>query len=93
MEANTSPLYCYQLPKNKLLSKVLDFENENKRRQDIKPYYAMNGAIYLASVDSFLKTKDIYKNKCYAYVMQKKESIDIDDLLDFKFAESIIKYK
>lgn len=90
-EADTNPLYCYHLPKNNLLSKVLNVENENKRRQDADKYYTMNGAIYLSNVSNFLKTNDIYKNKCYAYVMDKKTSIDIDDELDFKLVESIVK--
>lgn len=89
-ECDVSPLYCYKLPKNKLLSKVLNVKNENKRRQEVGNYYTMNGAIYLASVKNFLKTNDIYSNKCCAYVMDKKSSIDIDDELDFKYVESII---
>jgi len=92
-EASVSPLYCYQLPKNNLLSKVLNVENENKRRQDAGAFYTMNGAIYLANVKNFLKTNDIYKNKCYAYVMDKQSSVDIDDALDFKIAEAIINNK
>lgn len=90
-ETEVSPLYCYKLPKNNLLSKVLNVENENKRRQDTGLYYNMNGAIYLSNVSNFIKTNDIYKNKCYAYVMNKKSSVDIDDELDFKFVESLIK--
>lgn len=90
-ETEVSPLYCYKLPKNNLLSKVLNVENENKRRQDIGTYYTMNGAIYLSNVNNFLKTNDIFKKRCYAYVMEKKSSIDIDDELDFKFVESLIK--
>ena len=89
-ECDASPLYCYKLPTNKLLSKVLNIKNENKRRQEAGNYYTMNGAIYLANVKNFLKTNDIYSNKCYAYVMDKKNSIDIDDELDFKYVESII---
>lgn len=90
-ETDVSPLYCYRLPKNKLLSKVLNTENENKRRQDVGTFYTMNGSIYLANVKNFLKTNDIYKNKCYAYVMDKKSSVDIDDELDFKYAGLLIK--
>lgn len=89
-EANTSPLYCYHLPKDNNLSKVLNIKNENKRRQDTGSYYTMNGSIYLANVKNFLKTNDIYKNKCYAYIMDKKSSIDIDDKLDFIYAEGVI---
>ena len=90
-ETEVSPLYCYHLPKDNNLSKVLNIENENKRRQDTGKYYTMNGSIYLANVKSFLKTNDIYKKKCYAYVMDKTSSIDIDDEIDFTIAEAIIR--
>ena len=89
-EANTNPLYCYHLPKDNNLSKVLNVENENKRRQDAGNFYTMNGSIYLAKVNSFVKTNDIYKNKCFAYVMDKTSSIDIDDEIDFKVTEFIL---
>lgn len=90
-ETEVSPLYCYHLPKDMLLSRVLNVKNENKPRQDVGNYYTMNGAIYLANVESFLKTNDIYKNKCYAYVMNKTSSIDIDDEIDLVVAEQLLK--
>lgn len=92
-ETETSPLYCYHLPKDNNLSKVLNVENENKRRQDTDSYYTMNGAIYLADVKNFLKTNDIYSKKCFAYVMNKEKSLDIDDELDFISTEAIMKRK
>ena len=30
---------------------------------------------------------NLYKNKCYAYIMSKENSIDIDDEMDFLLAE------
>ena len=86
-ETEVSPLCCYNLPKNNLLSKVLDIKEENKRRQENDKFYTMNGAIYLADVKKFLKTNDIYKTKCFAYIMNAEKSIDIDDELDFKLLE------
>ena len=59
-EASVSPLYCYNLPKNNLLSKVLNVENENKRRQEAGLFYTMNGAVYLADVKQAYK---LYKKK------------------------------
>lgn len=92
-EASINPMCCYHLPKDNNLSKVLNFEEENKRRQDTGKYYAMNGAIYLSNTNNFLKTNDIYKKKCYAYIMDTKESTDIDNQLDFIIAEAIAKHK
>lgn len=92
-ETEVSPECSFILPKNNLLSKELDVASENKRRQDLNKYYTMNGAIYLANVNNFLKTKDIYKNKCYAYIMDRKTSIDIDDELDLIYAEALLSKK
>ena len=90
-ETEESPLCSYALPNNNLLSSVLNISEEKKRRQDLKTYYKMNGAIYLADIPNFLKTNDIYMKKCYAYIMDKKSSIDIDDEIDFKLVELLTK--
>ena len=34
---------------------------------------------------------DLYGDKSYAYVMEKEHSVDIDDEMDFMFAEVLIK--
>ena len=38
-----------------------------------------------------LKTNNIYKDKSFALIIDKKKSIDIDDELDFIIAEILIK--
>lgn len=66
-------------------------EGSFSRRQDVPPVYNYNGAIYIISIDAFLKKKSLYFEKIVKYVMDKKSSIDIDDYLDFKIAEFLIK--
>lgn len=63
----------------------------NKRRQDLEKYYKLNGAIYLSKVDIFLKENSFYTKNSKAYIMSKRNSIDIDDYIDFKIAECILK--
>lgn len=60
------------------------------RRQDLPKYYRLNGAIYMVNVNYFLEYQDFYKEKCYAYVMDKSKSIDIDDEFDFRIADLLI---
>lgn len=72
------------------MSNFLSIEN-NKRRQDFNKEYRLNGAIYLCEVKKFLRTKDFYSGDSYAYIMNKINSIDIDDELDFRIAEILIK--
>ncbi|MEQ5138507.1 MULTISPECIES: cytidylyltransferase domain-containing protein [Providencia] len=61
----------------------LDFSNY--RRQD-SPYYTPNGAIFIGYNSSYVKQKHFFGPKATAYFMSKKDSIDIDDALDFELA-------
>ena len=70
-----------------------DFEDEQVAflpRQSLPVYYRENGAIYLMKTSHLFSGKNIYKDRCYAYIMDGKHSIDIDDELDFKFAEVVM---
>lgn len=88
-ECEYSPLLSRRLDVNGCLDGFLSGINK-LRRQDLKSYYRLNGAIYLSKVEYFLKYKDFYKKDCYAYIMNKEKSVDIDDDLDFKFAEFLL---
>ncbi|MBF4465683.1 cytidylyltransferase domain-containing protein [Flavobacterium sp. LC2016-12] len=60
------------------------------RRQDCPVVYELNGAIYIINVDKLLE-KGYQKLNMMKYVMPKEVSIDIDDIVDFKIAEVLIK--
>ncbi|MBN7574100.1 MULTISPECIES: cytidylyltransferase domain-containing protein [Clostridium] len=60
------------------------------RRQDLGKFYRLNGAIYLIKIQYFLKYKYIYQENSYAFIMDKKKSIDIDDLDDFQYTEFLM---
>lgn len=62
----------------------------NRRRQEEGVSYRLNGAIYLTKIDYYLKYKDFYREDCYAYIMDKYSSIDVDDIYDFKYAEVVM---
>lgn len=67
--------------------------NYKKRpmRQSVGQFFVENGAFYLFKVEKFLKLKNRLFNKIGIYIMPKKDSIDIDNLNDFKEAELILK--
>lgn len=76
------------------LKNFIKQEYKNKRRQDLSVNYRLNGAIYIVDINHFKKNKeDIYTDGCYAYLMSRENSVDIDNILDFYFAETIIKYR
>ncbi|WP_146777999.1 acylneuraminate cytidylyltransferase family protein [Methanococcus maripaludis] len=88
-EADHSPLLCNTLPEDLNLDDFLNMKNIS-RRQDLPKYYRINGAIYVFKIDYLIKYKIFYHDKCYAYVMDKISSVDIDDIVDFKLAEVLL---
>jgi CMP-N,N'-diacetyllegionaminic acid synthase len=64
--------------------------SKNTRRQDFEKRYELNGAIYISISDLFTKQNSFISNHTIAYVMPKERSIDIDDEIDFKFAEYLL---
>ena len=70
---------------------VSDFVRSNPRSQALRTHYRLNGAIYIAKVDSLLAQNSFFLDKnIFAYVMEAENSIDIDNLLDFKQAEYLL---
>ncbi|WP_130890926.1 cytidylyltransferase domain-containing protein [Fusobacterium ulcerans] len=68
----------------------IDFSNY--KRQKFKEYYP-NGAIFIGKKEEYLLKKDFFGKKSIAYFMNKEDSIDIDDRLDFELAILIMNTK
>lgn len=81
-EVEHSPLYTGQVPEDLCIDGFIK-KGISTRRQELPNYYRINGAIYLMKTDYLLKYGDYYKEKCYAYLMAKERSIDIDNEFDF----------
>lgn len=92
-EVNHSPLYCNTLPESLKMDDFISQKIKKTRRQDLPIYYRLNGAIYISDVKTFLEYGDIFKKDCYAYIMNKSDSIDIDDIYDFAIAETLMRTK
>lgn len=61
------------------------------RSQDISKRYRLNGAIFCAKKNDLLHHKNFYMPQgTFAYVMDKAYAVDIDDRLDFDYAEFLI---
>lgn len=86
-----SPLWSNVLPKDKSLKGFLKEEIVNKRSQDLKNYYRLNGAIYICKIKKLLEKKSFFlKDNIYAFEMSREKSIDIDTKLDFILAEFLL---
>lgn len=65
----------------------------NMPKEKLK-YYRLNGAIYILDIQSLIKNKKIgYDEKTFAYVMDAFSSVDIDNQLDFDFANFLLNKK
>lgn len=91
-EMDHSPLWSNTLPKDGNMNNFLRDEVLNKRSQDLEKYYRVNGAIYICKTDKLLENKSFFlKDNIFAYIMDRKSSIDIDEEIDFLFAERVIE--
>lgn len=72
--------------------KEYNLDYSNYRRQDGKEYYP-NGAIFIGKVEEYLMKKHFFGYKTLAYFMNKEDSVDIDDKLDFEIAIMIATKK
>ncbi|WP_182199779.1 cytidylyltransferase domain-containing protein [Paraliobacillus salinarum] len=89
-EVEHSPLWCNILPEDHSLEGFIKQEAVGIPRQSLPTYYRVNGALYIVDKDYLMITDSIYKTGCYAALMDKQSSIDIDDIMDFKIAETVI---
>lgn len=65
----------------------------NTRSQDQKIIYRPNGAFYIQWMDKFLKNQNFWKGKIKGYVMERIDSVDIDDKIDLQYAEFLLQNK
>ena len=65
------------------------FDRELKNRQEEKTTYFPNGSIYIFK-KSILENRVYYTDNSYAYLMDRKRSVDIDNLEDFEYAEFLL---
>lgn len=60
-------------------------------RQKLPKVYEINGAVYVISAEAVTMTRRLLNVDTIAYIMSKDRSLDIDDVMDFHLAETIIK--
>uniref|UniRef100_A0A7V3N452 Acylneuraminate cytidylyltransferase family protein n=1 Tax=candidate division CPR3 bacterium TaxID=2268181 RepID=A0A7V3N452_UNCC3 len=60
------------------------------RRQDLPRVYLLNGALYITETRKLMRT-DPFNGKAIGFVMDRSESLDIDEEEDFLLAEAVFK--
>lgn len=88
-EMEHSPLWSNILPKDYSMENFQRSESL-KLRQNTDIYYRINGAIYMIERRFLQQDHKIYRKGCYAYIMSRERSVDIDTQLDFRVAEFLL---
>lgn len=90
-QAETNPYYnCYALNEDGYLQKFIKTSTGGYGRQAVRPIiYEKNGSVYVIKIDSLRKQKINDFEKVHIYEMSKEYSIDLDEPLDWIFAEAI----
>lgn len=81
---------CNTLPTDHSLVGFL--KGDMKRTQDMQQVYELNGAIYLFKRNFVGVLGKVYSAECrgFAYVMSPDDSVDIDTVRDFQWAEFLL---
>lgn len=66
------------------------FEDKVQNRQEIRPTYYPNGAVYVFKLD-VVKSGRYYTENSYAHVMPADRSVDVDTIDDFEYAEFLLR--
>jgi len=82
-----SPLWSNTLPASLSLDDFIPASIQKTPSQQLPAYYRLNGALYLCRIPRMIGEKTLFLNSnSFAYVMSRKDSIDIDDQVDFDLA-------
>lgn len=90
-EATHPPLWSKKISQ---YGKITDYFNTkigNKNRQELDKAYLPNGAVFVFKYILLKERYSYYSDKTYPYIMPKERSIDIDSLIDFEFAEFLMR--
>ncbi|MEA2015212.1 MAG: acylneuraminate cytidylyltransferase family protein [Actinomycetota bacterium] len=90
-EVDHHPLWANILPEDGCMKGFIKTEIMNKSRQELPVFYRLNGAIYFAYCNYLKRQKSFFGRDTFAYIMPQERSIDIDDEIDFKLAEFLMK--
>ncbi len=92
-EAEISTNFIHSLDENGGLSEFYYAIKDlpSIRRQDQKKEYTMNGCMYIAKWDYFIKNKIFHSVNSIPYIMPEEASIEIDTLWNYEIACKIIE--
>jgi N-acylneuraminate cytidylyltransferase/CMP-N,N'-diacetyllegionaminic acid synthase len=90
---NAHPAFLVSLGEKNFIKSYKKNEFILKRRQEIDDLYFFEGSLYMSYVESLKMRKSFYHEKTLGFKMPKYKSFEIDDIIDFKIIEALMKAK
>jgi CMP-N-acetylneuraminic acid synthetase len=84
--------WCNTLPESLEMDGFINVSDANSPSQKFEKSYCLNGAIYITSIDRMLKENShVYGSSMFAFIMDRRDSIDIDSAFDFEMANFFMR--
>lgn len=90
VESSQHPYKAIQV-EDYLIKGEMDPKASTANRQSLPKFFHANGAIYVFCVGEFLDLGDIPVSGAFAFQMSKRDSLDIDSLVDYQFAKFLVE--
>ncbi|MBU1741304.1 MAG: acylneuraminate cytidylyltransferase family protein [Proteobacteria bacterium] len=89
-EAPVPPAWYRRIDDRGVLVDYFRDSDAISNRQEHEQTYVPNGAIYIFRTEVLRSTRQYYTDRTHPYVMPRERSADIDDELDFAWAELLL---
>ncbi len=90
-EASRSPYFNMIVDKNGFSELVIPPESQIIRRQDAPEVFDMTTVAYVVGANFVNRHNGIFEGRIKSVVIPQERAIDIDNLIDFKVAECLLK--
>ena len=86
------PYLVYAMNSDARMEAVISLDpSTSLRRQDLPPAFTLNGAIYIADISWLVESRSFISPETVGYEMPKSRSVDIDEEIDLKVAEQVLR--
>ena len=89
-EIDNKILKAFKINNNGYLEGISNNKYPFMRRQNLPKVFMPNDAIYIISINEFLKTKRLFSDNAISYLMNEEKSLDIDTIDDFEKIKNYI---
>ncbi|KTC66083.1 N-acylneuraminate cytidylyltransferase (plasmid) [Legionella adelaidensis] len=93
-KANRSPYFnMVEVKEDGSCEVLIKSEEQISRRQDSKTVFEMTTVVYVSRPTFILNHSNLFDGRVTSIEIPKSRAVDIDDIYDFWFAETLIKHR